>query len=230
MLAKPRIAAFAEPLTPKQRLAAEAFGTMQRSWRDMPFVPEGRPPRPSEFYIPRLGQIDAPRRLPAPISEFVARFRALFDAEIYIPKYLDLTALGGLADYIHILARTHASDEWIFQRFAPACAACMGMDLTGAKISDPHLAPYNVRLDEKLARLARQEAPLYGKTRLNTPHRGFIVHWLFVPMSDTGQIITHCLLMLAWKGGENHDYRQSTANLGQYSEAMEPRSRRCGDR
>jgi hypothetical protein len=153
-----------------------------------------------------------------PISEFVARFRALFDAEIYKPKYLDLTALGGLADNIHILARTHASDEWIFQRFAPACAACMGMDLTGAKISDPHLAPYNVRLDEKLARLARQEAPLYGKTRLNTPDRGFIVHWLFVPMSNTGQIITHCLLMLAYKEGKHHDHGTGASDLGEHGE------------
>ena len=187
----------------------------------MPFVPKGIALRPGEFYIPRLGQLEAPRRLPVPISQFITRFRELFDAEIYIPKCLDLTAFGGLTDYIHILVRSQEADEWTFERFAPACGVCIGMDLTGAKVNHAHLAPCNFRLDERLAHLARQETPLYGTTRVNMPNRILMVHWLFVPMSNTGQIITHCLLMLAYKEGEHHDHGQGTANLGQHSEAVD---------
>ena len=187
----------------------------------MPFVPNGGSLRHGEFYIPRLGQLDAPRRVPVAIGEFIIRFRALFNSEIYIPKCLDMSALGNLADYVHILVRTQATNEWTFERFAPACAACMGMDLSGAKVSDARLAPYDLRLDEKLARLARQETPLYGKTRVNTRNRVLSVHWLFVPMSNTGQIITHCLLMLSYKGGEPHDHGQRTADLGQYRAAVD---------
>jgi hypothetical protein len=187
----------------------------------MPFVPEGRSLQPSEFYIPRLGQFDAPRRLPVPISRFAAQLRALFDAEIDQPKCLNLASFKDLADYIHILSRTQATDDWTFERFAPACAACLGMDLTGAKVSDARLAPFNLRLDEKLSRLTRQETPLCGRTRVNTPDRKLTVHWMFVPMSNTGQIITHCLLMLAYKGGQHHEHGQGTASLGSYSETVD---------
>ncbi len=180
----------------------------------MPFVPKGKSLPPGKFYIPRLGHLDAPQPLPGRISRFVAQFRVLFDAEIYVPKCLDLTALSDFADYIHILVRTPATDEWAFERFAPACAACMGTDLTGAKLSDAQLARYNLQLDEKLGRLIRQEAPLYGTTRLHTPHGRRTVHWLFVPMSNTGQTITHCLIMLACKGGKQHDHGQGTTDLG----------------
>ena len=37
------------------------------------------------------------------MSRFVARYRALFDNEIHIPKRLDLSEFGDLADYLHIL-------------------------------------------------------------------------------------------------------------------------------
>lgn len=187
----------------------------------MPFVPKGIALRRGEFYIPRLGYLEAPRRLPVPISQFIARFRELFDQEIYVPKRLDLTAFRGLADHIHILGRTLETDEWTFERFAPACAECMKLDLTGAKISDARFVPYNLRLDERFAQLARQENPLYGRTRVTMLHRILTVHWLFVPMSNTGQIITHCLLMSAYKGEEHHGHRQGTANLGQYSKAVD---------
>ncbi|MGA3399638.1 MAG: hypothetical protein ABSC95_10495 [Acetobacteraceae bacterium] len=180
----------------------------------MPFVPKGRSLQPGEFYIPRLGQLDAPQPLPGPIGRFVALFRVLFDAEIYVPKCLDLAAFRDLADSIHILVRTQATDEWIFERFAPACAACMGMDLTGAKASDAHLARYNLRLGETLARLIRQETPIYGNARVRTPGGRRTMHWLFVPMSNTGQIITHCLIMFAHKGGQQHGHGQGTADLG----------------
>jgi len=180
----------------------------------MPFVPKGLPLRRGEFYIPRLGHLDAPPSLPGPISGFIARFRLLFDSEIYVPKYLDLSALRDFADCINILVRAPKSGDCIFERFAPACASCMGMDLTGTTISDPRLASYNLQLDEKFVCLVRQEAPLYGNTRVHTPRHKLMVHWLFVPMSNTGAAITHCLIILAYKGGNRHGYRQTTTNLG----------------
>ncbi len=187
----------------------------------MPFVPKGIALRRGEFYIPRLGYLEVPRRLPVPISQFIARFRELFDEEIYVPKRLDLSSFGDLAEYIHILVRTLETNEWTFERFAPACVECMGIDLTGAKISDARLAPFKLRLDERFARLARQEIPLYGRIRATMQHRILTVHWLFVPMSNTGQIITHCLLMSAYKGEKHHGHSQGTAKLGQYSEAVD---------
>jgi len=147
--------------------------------------------------------------------------RLLFDAEIYVPKYLDLNALKDFADHIHILVRTQATDDWVFERFAPACASCMCVDLTGAAISDPRLAKYNLPLDEKLALLLQQEAPSYGSTRVQTPRRNLMVHWLFVPMSNTGTAITHCMIMLAYKGGKRHGYGQAATNLGQNAAAMD---------
>ena len=48
-----------------------------------------------------------------------------------------------------------------------------------------------------------------------------MVYWLFVPMSNTGTAITHCLMMLAYKGGKRHGYSQAAANLGQNAAAMD---------
>lgn len=172
----------------------------------MPFVSKGRPLRQGEFYLPRLGHLDAPHPLPGLISRFVAQLRLLFDAEIYVPKYLDLSAFKDFENYIHILVRAQVTDDWTFERFAPACASCMGMDLTGAKVSDAHLARYNLRLDEELARLIREETPFYSKAQAHTSHGDLTVHWLCVPMSNTGQTITHCLVMSACKGGKQHGY------------------------
>ena len=117
----------------------------------MPFVPQGMTLRRGEFYIPRLGYLEAPPPLRVPISQFIARFRELFDQEIYVPKRLNLTAFRGLAEYIHILVPTLETDEWTFERFAPACAGCMRLNLTGARISDSRFAPYNLRPDERFA-------------------------------------------------------------------------------
>jgi hypothetical protein len=180
----------------------------------MPFVPRGGPLRPGEFYIPRLGHLDAPQPLPGAIRRLVAQLRSLFDAEIYVPKYLDLNALKDFADYIHILVRAHTTDDWTFERFAPACASCMSIDLTGASISDPRLAEYDLRLDEKFASVIRREVPLYGNTRVRTPRHKLKVHWLLVPMSNTGKTITHCLIMMAYKGGKRDGNCQAIANVG----------------
>jgi hypothetical protein len=174
----------------------------------MPFVANGGPLRPGEFYIPRLGHLDA-------------RFRERFDADIHVPKSLDMSAFEDLADYVHILVRVQAADEWTFERFAPTFAACIAMDLTGAKVGNSSLAPYNVRLDERLAHLARQERPLFGKTLVNTPDRPLTIHWLFIPMSNTGEIITHCLLMAACKGRQRHGYCQGTPDFAQLCEEVD---------
>lgn len=187
----------------------------------MPFVPQGRTLKQGEFYIPRLGHLDAPHSLPGPIRRFVSQLRLLFDAEIYVPKYLNLSALKDFVDHIHILVRAQWTDDWIFERFAPACASCMGMDLTGAKVSDAHLARYDLQLVENLARLIRQETPLYERTQAHPSLGRLTVHWLFVPMSNTGQTITHCLVMSVCKGGKQHGHGQGATNLGPYDEAMD---------
>ena len=90
----------------------------------------------------------------------------------------------------------------------------MSMDLTGATISDPRLVEYHLRLEEKLASLIRREAPLYGNTRVHTSRHNLMLHWLFVPMSNTGKAITHCLIMLAYKGGKRHGNSQATTTVG----------------
>ena len=180
----------------------------------MPFVPKGRPLRLGEFYIPRLSHSHFPQSLPGPIRGLIARFRSLFDSEIYVPKHLGLSALRDFRDFINILVRASKTDDWISERFAPACASCMGMDLTGATIGDPRLASYNRELDEKLACLVRQEASLYGNARVHTPRHKLMVHWLLVPMSNTGAAITYCLIMLAYKGGKRHGFGETTTNLG----------------
>ena len=187
----------------------------------MPFVANGEALRPGEFYIPRVGHLDVPRALPVPLIRFAARFRELYDAEIHVPKSLDMSAFEDLADYVHILVQAQATDEWTFERFAPAFAACMGMDLTGAKVGHASLAPYDLRLDERLAHLARQERPLFGKTRVSAPGRPLTIHWLFIPMSNTGQIITHYLLMTARKERQGHGHCRETADLVQFDEPQD---------
>ena len=110
--------------------------------------------------IPRLGQLNAAQHLPVSMSWFVARYRALFDDEIHIPKRLDLSEFGDLADYLHFLVLGASREVWTFQRFAPFAAARIGLDLTGAEVTDQRFAPYNRRLDEKLAASSRESPVL----------------------------------------------------------------------
>jgi len=67
-------------------------------------LPEDGKPRSGNFYIPRLGQLNAAQHLPVLMSRFVAQYRASFDDEIHIPKRLKLSEFGDLADHLHILA------------------------------------------------------------------------------------------------------------------------------
>ena len=67
--------------------------------------------------------------------------------------------------------------------------------MTGAEVNDQRFAPYNRRLDEKLARLLREKAPFYVGTHMDEIGGERVAHRLFIPMSDVGRLITHCLLM-----------------------------------
>src|SRR5450759_3872421 len=130
-------------------------------------LPEGSRLQSGNFYIPRLGQLNAPQHLPVSMSRFVAKYRVLFDDEIHTPKRLDLSEFGDLADHIHILLLGQSRETWTFQRFAPFSAARIGLDLTAAKVNDQRFAPYNQRLEEKLARLLREKSPFYVGTHID---------------------------------------------------------------
>src|SRR5258708_1857729 len=58
--------------------------------------PEDGKLRSGNFYIPRLGQLNAAQHLPVLMSRFVAQYRASFDDEIHIPKRLELSEFGDL--------------------------------------------------------------------------------------------------------------------------------------
>jgi len=158
-------------------------------------LPEGSRLQSGNFYIPRLGQLNAPQHLPVSMSRFVAKYRVLFDDEIHIPKRLELSEFGDLADHIHILLLGQSRETWTFQRFAPFSAARIGLDLTAAKVNDQRFAPYNQRLEEKLARLLREKSPFYVGTHIDEIGGECVAHRLFIPMSDVGRRITHCILM-----------------------------------
>jgi hypothetical protein len=144
--------------------------------RAAPF--EGGKLRSGYFYIPRLGQLNAPNYLPVLMSRFVARYRALFDDEFHIPKRLELSEFGDLADHLHFLALGRTRETWTFERFAPFSTARTGVDMTGAQINDQRFAPFNRRLDEKLARLLREKAPFYVGTELQELGGECVAHHL----------------------------------------------------
>jgi hypothetical protein len=167
----------------------------------MPFVPQGGPLHSGEFYIPRLGQPRTARTLPASMSRFITRFRAKYDAEIYAPKCLDLSAFGNAGHHVHILARGGASmNTWTFERFAPAWVDCLRITLTGRDITDARLAAYNLRLEEELPKVILQERPLHCCRMVHAPDGLRMAHFLFIPMSSMGEIITHCLLLMIFEG------------------------------
>ena len=101
------------------------------------------------------------------MSRFVAQYRTSFDDEIHIPKRLEFSEFGALADYLHLLILGTSRETWTFQRFAPFFAALNGADLTNAEVNDHRFAPYNRRLDEKLAWLLRERVPLYVGTHVD---------------------------------------------------------------
>jgi hypothetical protein len=130
-------------------------------------LPEDGKLRTGYFYIPRISQSNGAQHLPVLMSRFVAQYRASFDDEIHIPKRLELSEFGDLADHLRILVLGASRETWTFQGFAPFSAARIGMDLTGAKVNDRRFAPYNRQLDEKIARLLRENAPFYVGTYMD---------------------------------------------------------------
>ena len=158
---------------------------------------EGGKLRSGYFYIPRLDRLNTSECLPLSMIMFVSQFRPLFDAEIHVPKRLELTEFDDLADYLHILVLGRTRETWTFQRFAPFSAARIGMDLTGAEVNDQRFAPYNRRLEENLARVVREKSPFYAGTHIDEIGGECVAHRLFIPMSDVGRRITHCILMSA---------------------------------
>lgn len=156
---------------------------------------EGGKLRSGHFYIPRLDRLDTSECLPLSMIMFVSQFRLLFDAEVHVPKRLELATFEELADYLHILVLGRTRETWKFERFAPFSAARARMDMTGADVNDQRFAPYNRRLKEKLARLLREKSPFYVGTHMDEIGGECVAHRLFIPMSDVGQPITHCLLM-----------------------------------
>jgi hypothetical protein len=158
-------------------------------------LPDDAKLRSGYSYIPRIGQLNAARHLPVLMSRFMAQYRASFDDEIHMPKRLELSEFGDLANHLHILVHGASRDIWTFQRFVPFAAARMGMDLTGANVTDQRFAPYNWRLDGKLARLLREKAPFYVGTHVDEIGGESVAHRLFIPMSDVGRSITHRILV-----------------------------------
>ena len=110
---------------------------------------EGGKLRSGYFHIPRLGQLNAPIYLPVLMSRFVAWYRALFDDEFHIPKRLDLSEFGDLADHLHVLVLDSTRNSWRFERFAPFSAARARVDMTDAEVNDQRFAPFNRRLDRE---------------------------------------------------------------------------------
>ena len=123
--------------------------------------------RSGYFYLPRLGELNAPAYLPVLMSRCLARYRALFDDEFHIPKRLELSEFGDLADRLHVLALDTTGNNWTFERFAPFSAARAGVDMTGAEVNDQRFAPFNRRLNEKLARLLREKTLCRDRTAGN---------------------------------------------------------------
>jgi hypothetical protein len=119
----------------------------------------------------------------------------MFDADLRTPKRLDIDEqFGQLADHLHVNVRDPATETWRFQRFAPAWAAKLGQDLTGESVLHPQYSPYNTRLDVKLRQAVEREMPFYAATHVEGPRGGELIHRLLIPMSTSGQIITHCLV------------------------------------
>jgi len=158
------------------------------------FVAGAEPLGPGEFYMPRLSRMTMPPARPVTLTRFASRFITLFDAEIYVPKRLDLAAFEELGDFIHILARQGETEVWTFKRFAPSYRIFLGLDLTGAGITDGRFEPYNQGLNDQLKRLVKQETPFYAGTRISELPGEKISHRLFIPMSNMARYISHCLL------------------------------------
>jgi hypothetical protein len=160
------------------------------------FVPNAPPLQENEYFIPQLTRLAwLPEHVPVLLWQFKHRFQALFDAEITVPKRLDLSAqFGPLADWAHVLAYDGPRQRWIFQRFAPGHRNLLDIDLTGEDVLDRRYAPHNTELADQLERLLVREAPLYTEVTIGEAAGQRTEHRFFIPMSATGRTLTHALL------------------------------------
>lgn len=162
------------------------------------FISDAKLLKPGEAYLPRLGRHVLPQDAPVHLIRFAARFRTVFEAELNIPKRLDVdTQFGAIADSLHINARDPTTDTWRFERFAPSWARRLGHDLAGQSVLDPRYAPYNTRLDDMLRQAVERELPFYAATHVDGASGPEVIHRLLIPMSTNGEIVTHCLVFTA---------------------------------
>lgn len=162
--------------------------------QDRSFVPEGGHLPPGEFYLPRLGRLHSGPTRSDLMERFVARFRALFDAEIYVPKVVNLSAFElDVANCVHILVCEVNTGEWRFARFAPKSAESLGQDLTGAKVTDPRFEEYGFA--EILVSLEQSESPVLVTIEHELERNIVTSQHLFIPASNNGRRITHCLVL-----------------------------------
>jgi hypothetical protein len=157
-------------------------------------APEPESIQAHEFFMPRLSRHILPLDAPIQLTRFAARFRAVFDGDPRVPKRLNLASdFGKIADHLHINKREHATETWRFARFAPAWAARIGRDLTGQEVTHPAYRPFNTRLPEMLREAAEREMPFYSVTYIGTGDATQAAR-LLVPVSTTGEAVTHCLV------------------------------------
>jgi len=162
------------------------------------FVPEGGLLPPGEFYMPRLGRLNMGPASPELMERFVARFRALFDAEIYVPKVLRVTSFEKeVADCIHIVTLDKGTGAWKFDSFAPACATRLGVDLSGAEVIDERFEGYGSRFSAELLKVTQRESPVYIGMACYENNRRVLSHHMFIPASNNGRRITQCIIMSA---------------------------------
>jgi hypothetical protein len=159
------------------------------------FVPDAQPPGSGEVYLPRLSRHVLPQDAPIHLVRFAGRFRSVFDAELAVPKRLDVDGqFGPLASHLHVNLRDPATETWRFQRFAPAWADRLGVDLTGESVLHPRYAPYNTRLEDMLRQAVEREMPFYAASHVTGSRGAELAHRLLIPMSTTGETVTHCLV------------------------------------
>ncbi|HEX2725321.1 MAG TPA: hypothetical protein VHN20_05840, partial [Beijerinckiaceae bacterium] len=99
-----------------------------------------------------------------------------------------------VADHLHVNVREPATETWRFARFAPAWARRLGRNLTGESVLHPAYAPYNTLLKDMLAQAVEREMPFYAATHVGGVSGTEVAHRVLIPMSATGQGVTHCMV------------------------------------
>ena len=154
----------------------------------------GGPLPQGAFYIASLRGLSMPAGRPVPVTRFVARFNMVFSGDANTPQRLDYSALGDLSERIHLIALGDTPETATFERFAPRYKKLLGVDLTGMNVTDARFWPYNIELPDQLQLVAARRTSYYAQTRIDELPGERTSHRIFVPMSHTGEGLTHCLL------------------------------------